>query len=113
MSDYTFTKLGLGDVFPDGGKDSSWNRVEPLITPQQLLTRQLFGIPLVSALKDPITKQPQVMTNDILADYIDMAVADAELETGLTLFPTAVEFKQAWDKGGFDCLDISASPSAP
>jgi hypothetical protein len=102
VADFTFTKKGLGDVFPDGGTDSMWKRCEPLITPEKLRTKHLFGIPLVSALKDPITKLAMVMTPDLLMDYIDQAVASAELETGIIIFPTAFEEKYAWDKGDFD-----------
>lgn len=102
MGDYTNSKPGLGDVFPDGGTDTTWNRTEPLITPEKLRTKHLFGIPLVSALKDPITKQAMVMTPDLLQDYIDQACATVELETGLIIFPTAFEEKYAWDKCDYD-----------
>jgi hypothetical protein len=92
------TKKGLGDVYPDGFKKSSWDRTEPLITPEQLIRRHLFGIPLISGFKDPSTGKAQKMTTDDLIDYIDRAVGLAELETGLTIFESKYEANLPWDK---------------
>jgi hypothetical protein len=98
MAIYTDTKAGIGQVFPQGAVDQAWGRTEPLITPEKLVSRHLFGIPLVSGIKDPITGKAQVMTKDILADYIDRAVSVVELETGLSLFPIQYEEKYPFDR---------------
>lgn len=98
MSDKTDSKKGLGSVFPDGGGDAAWRRTEPLITPAQLKSRHLFGIVLISGMKDPTTGKAQKMTDDLLIDYIDRAVSLAELETGLTIFETDYSASMAWDK---------------
>jgi hypothetical protein len=102
MADYSDTKPTIGDVFPSGGGDTAWKRTEPLITPQQLKRQHLFGIPLVSGMKDPITGRADRLTEDDLKDYIDTAVGLAELETGLLFFPTQIEEKKPWDRQEYD-----------
>jgi hypothetical protein len=71
MSDYSNSKSGPGGVFPDNAVETSWNRLEPLVSPEQVKSRHLFGIPLVSAMKDPLTGKAQVMTDDLIKDVID------------------------------------------
>jgi len=102
MADFTNNKPTIGDVFPSGAVDSSWVRTEPLITPEKLIRKHLFGIPLVSGMKDPVTGRAARLTNDDLADYIDTAVGLAELETGLTIFETQFKEKHAWDRQEYD-----------
>ncbi len=102
MADYTKSKPVLGDVFPSGGGDTTWQRTEPLITPLQLKRQHLFGIPLVSGMKDPITGRADRLTDDDLKDYIDTAVGLAETETGLLIFPTQEQEKHAWDRQEYD-----------
>lgn len=97
MAVYTDSKPGIGDVYPSGGLESTFDRLEPLITPSLLRSRHLFGIPLVSGLKDPRTGKAQIMEDVMLVDCIDRAIAVAEVETHLLLFPTQVEEKLAWD----------------
>lgn len=102
MADYENSKPVIGDVFPSTAVDSAWVRNEPLITPEKLKRKHLFGIPLVSGMKDPVTGRAERLTNDDLADYIDTAVGLAELETGLTIFPTQYKEKHAWDRQEYD-----------
>lgn len=98
MSDFTNSRDGLGAVFPDRAIDGEeWSRVEPLITPQQLRSRQLMGIPLISAIPNPITGERYVVEDEILADFINRAVAEVELESGLTIFPVTFEEKHPFD----------------
>jgi hypothetical protein len=92
------TKRGLGDVFPDGFKESSWRRTEPLITPEKLRSRFLFGIDLVSGFKNTLTGKRDRITDDLIMDYIDRAVSQAEIQTGLTIFESKYEAAMAWDK---------------
>lgn len=97
MSDFTDSKAGKGEVYPSGQVETTFERSEPLITPAQLRSRILFGIPLVSGMKDPRTNKAAVMDDPTIADAIDRAVAIAELETGLIIFPTSIEEKLPWD----------------
>lgn len=101
MADYSQSKPGVGAVYPVNAIDTAWNRLEPLVTPEQVRTRYLFGIPLISRFKDPVTGRPQIMTNDILQDYINRAVNIAEIETGLDIFPVQRDEKHAWDRNDY------------
>lgn len=102
MADFTNSKPGVGDVFPIGGGESPWMRSEPLITPTALKRQHLFGIPLVSGMKDPITGRNDRLTDDDLMAYIDTAVGLAEIETGLTIFPLQITEKKPWDRQEYD-----------
>lgn len=94
-------KPNIGAVWPPNAVESEWKRMEPLLTPDQLITRHLFGIPLVSNMVDPITGQAMVMTPDMLKDYIDGAVQDAEIETHLSIMPTLIQEKNPFDRQHF------------
>ncbi len=102
MADYTKSKSGPGRQFPDNATQSSWGRVEPLVTPEQVRNRHLFGIPLVSAMKDPLTGKPQVYTDDMIRDTIDRAVAMCETATGLDIFPVQSMEKHPFDRNEYE-----------
>lgn len=103
MADYTDSKKGLGAVYPDRAIDAQvWTRIEPLITPDQLRRRQLLAIPLVSFFPDPITNKRIEITNEDLADAINRAVAEVELESGLTIFPVQYDEKHPFDRNYWD-----------
>ena len=87
MADYTNSRTGPGRTSPDNAVEVSWRKVEPLITPEQVRNRHLFGIPLVSAMKDPITGRAQIYTDDLIRDTIERAVGLAEADTGIDIFP--------------------------
>lgn len=79
---------------PDRAIDATeLGRVGPLITPSDLRTGVLFGIPLVSPIVDPITKKPAVMTDEIIARKIRQAIARVELGCGFTITPVQHEFR--------------------
>lgn len=99
MADYSNQNKNLGAVFSPHAVDSDeFSRVEPLITPEQLRRRHLFGIPLYSAVIDPVTNKRDMITDEDLKDYIIRSVAQVELETGLTLFPTEFDEKYPFDR---------------
>ena len=97
MSDFTYSKNGLGAIWPGGAIDSSWDRLEPLITPEELVDLFLFGIPLTSGLRDPNTRKAQMMTPKLLERHIKRAVAQAETELSIDIFPTQIREKHPWD----------------
>lgn len=101
MANYENSKKPQGKVFLDNELESVWGRLEPLIDPLKLKARHLFGIPLVSQIRDPITKQQMVMTDEILKDYIDMAISEAEAETHLVIFPTQFDVKHPFDRAEY------------
>jgi hypothetical protein len=100
--DYTNSKPGIGAVYPVHATGSAWERSEPLITPNQLRRQHLFGIPLVSGMKDPITGRNDRLTEDDLKDYIDTAVGLAETQLGMSIFQTQIKEKKAWDRNDYD-----------
>ena len=97
MADYTNSRPGVGSVFPENATETARLQVEPLLTVDLLKTRHLFGVPLVSAQKDPLTGKAQVMTDEMLSDYIEGAVAQAELELKIDIFPVKRREKQPFD----------------
>lgn len=100
--DYSKSKNTLGKLVPENAIGSVWNRYEPLITPEQLRTRHLFGIPLVSRAKDVYTGKPMVMTDDVLRDMIVRAVSLVEVEGNFDIMPVKYREKTAFDRNAFD-----------
>ncbi len=98
MSDLTGAKDAIGSALPDNAIETSLNDVEPLVTPEQVRKLHLFGIPLVSALKNPLTGKPDVMDDVLLKRFIDEAVSLAEMELGLTIFERTFDERQPFDK---------------
>lgn len=100
MSDYTDSKGAHGLVFPDGAdhtESQDWSRSAALITAEQLRFKHLFGIQLVSGMRDARTGRALEMTNEMIEELIDDAVARVETETGLTVFPQQFTEKPAFD----------------
>ena len=96
--DYTESKVAVGGAWKPGQIDSIWVDVEPLVTPQMLRDRHLFGVPLYSGAKDPVTGVRQALTDPIIQDQIAGAVSDAEIETHIDIFPRKYKEKQAFDR---------------
>jgi len=98
MADYTSSKPATS-VYPDRAVDGQeWSRVEPLITPKQLKTRFLFGIPLVSYIVNPMTNMRDELSDEDLLDFINRAVAETELLTNLMIFPVQFDEKHPFDR---------------
>lgn len=102
MSDYTNSKEGIGSLLPDGAVETSWDDAGPLITPAQVRSMHLFGIPLVSAIKNPYTGKPDVVDDPLLHQHIISAVSLAELESGFEIFPRAHQEKVPYDQPAHD-----------
>lgn len=99
MADYTNSKLNARGVFPENAVDGKeWNRTEPVITAEQVVDRFLFGIPLVSATINPITKKADVMTIEKIKDRIHLAIANCELEMGIDIFPVKRSERHPFDR---------------
>lgn len=113
MADYTNSKAPTGAVYPIQAIADSWGHIEPLITPDQLKARHLFGIPLVSRMADPITGQRQRMTDPLLKDTIDRAVAIAEAETHLIIMPRQFQEKLPFDRNQYASLGYLMLPQHP
>lgn len=103
-SSVTETKNALGAISPAGAVASGWDRFEPLVTPAQLKALHLFGIPLLSGMRDPVTNKAQMMSDELVREVIINAVALAEAEGGFQIFPTRHQEKTAFDKNLFQSL---------
>jgi hypothetical protein len=99
MADYSNSKMNPRGVFPENAVDAKeWSRVEPLMTASQFQRRFLFGIPLVTRNKNPVTQKPDVKTPDDLADHLLRAVATIEMECGIDIFPVKRSERHPFDR---------------
>lgn len=98
MADYSDSKSITGAVYPDNAITQVWGHTEPLITPEQLVDRWLWGVNLQSRFKDPLTGKPYVITTDMLKDYIKSALEEAEIDLGLVIMPTQIDIKKAYHR---------------
>jgi hypothetical protein len=113
MGIYATSKGNIGNVYPENAIDGELSRVEPIITPEQLKNRHLFGIPLVSRMPDPITKRHQVMTAEILADIIVGAVEQAEKECKIDISPVQRRIKMPFNRMDYDQFGFLTIPNRP
>jgi hypothetical protein len=114
MADYTNSKFGP-NAGTDGGIESARQKYEPLITPDQLKTRHLFGVSLASASKDPLTGKLHILTDDIIQDIIDGAVSTSEEELKIDIFPIKRSEKLPFDNSlyaSFGYMQLSHRPCA-
>jgi hypothetical protein len=102
-----------GQQYPENATASPWGRLAPLVTPEQIITRHLFGIPLVSRIKDPDTGKPMRITHDMIRDYIELAVNQAEAETGLDIMPVKYSDKFAFDKAEYEAFGYFRTQRRP
>jgi hypothetical protein len=98
------SKPGSGQLLPENAVDSGWNRLETLITPEKLVRRHLFGIPLVSRFKNPITGKFDVLQPDDIKDEIERAVSNLELEMQLDIFPVQHQEKYPFDRHAYEAF---------
>ncbi len=101
MADYTDSKPGIGALIPEGATEQGLRRMEPLLTPTQLVERHLFGIPLVSAVKNPFTGKAQIMTEEMVKDVIDRSISMLEMDSSLSIFPNQITEKLEFDRQAF------------
>ena len=105
MADYSDSRRAPGAIYPDSAIETGWQDLEPLLSPQKLRTIHLFGIPLVSAIKNPFTGRPDVMTDDVLKEHILEAAAIAESELGggdFNIFPRQFQERHPYDQVQMD-----------
>lgn len=102
MADYTTSKPGIGATFPEHAIETAYGRLEPIITPDQLTVRYLFGLPLVSQMKDPFTGKQIPMTPEMVRELIDSAVQKAELELDFDIYPVQRAEKYPFDRQAYN-----------
>lgn len=102
-----------GKQYIEGAAFAAWGRVEPLLTPEQLKTRYLMGVPMVLRIKDPTTGKNFIITDEMLQDYIELAVGDGEEETGTVIMPTQFVEKLPFQKQDFESFGYFQLPRRP
>ena len=87
-------KSQIGATYPDHAEATSGasQRCEPLLTPELLRSRHLFGIPLAS----PLTKEK--ITDEMMKDQIVRAVNQAELDSKIQIWPVQFKKKFPFDR---------------
>lgn len=112
MADYTDSRPQLGAMYPAGAVESPWSRLEPLMTPEQLVQRQLFGIPLMSQWR-VAGEANQRITPDMLKDTIRRSVSILEHESKLLIMPVQLKSRQPFDRQEFDNFGYLQMPHRP
>lgn len=100
--DFTTAKTPTQAIWAPRTKETSAVRLVPVLSPLELTSLHMFGIPLVSAMPHPITKKRAEMTDAIIKAKIDDAIEQVEVDTGLTILPTVYAERQPFDKKLYD-----------
>ncbi len=104
MADFTTSKVGLGSVYPENVTETPWQELEPILTPELLIQRHLWGIPLLSRFKDPDTGKPFVIKPEMLKDEIKRAIARMELKLHMDIMPRQHSEKLPFDRNEYEAL---------
>ena len=105
MADYTNSKFGLGAIEPAHAiETASIDRLEPLVTPARIRREFLFGIPLVSNIKNPNTGLCDVMDDTLIGDFVMRAVSNVEVDTRIDIFPVKRKEKYPFDRCAYEAL---------
>lgn len=108
MANIKISKKASSSTYPVKAIDAvSQKRVEPLLTPELLRQRHLFGIPL----KSPITKQE--LTKEQLQDFIDMALNELETEAKIDIAPVQRRHRLPFARDLYDEYVYCELPNKP
>ncbi len=88
MVDYTVTKSFGTKVYPVEANETTnlFGRCEPIVTPEQLISRHLKGIDLSD------------FSNDELKDQIELAINDVELMSNLNIYKVSHKERIPYDR---------------
>lgn len=104
MPDYDDAKMNIGGLYPANVTATGLERLEPIIGVDDLKTRFLFGIPLVSQISDPITKKKAILQDSQVNDIIDSAIQKIEHDLYIDIY--AVERKERYPFDGPEFLQF-------
>lgn len=113
MANYSDSKGPPGAIYPDNALESANASVEPIITPAQLRERHLFGLPLISQIKDPITNKAQQITDPVINDIIQGCIAQIETEFRIDVMPVKRRQKFPYDRFEYDAWGFFKLPHTP
>jgi len=97
MADFTYAKDGA-NIYPEAATEADYQRMEPILSPDQLIRRFLWGLDLSSQMKDPFTGKPVRWTPEMVKDIIDGAINTAEAEVGFFIRPVVFKEKHPFDR---------------
>lgn len=99
MADYSKSQIDQRSSYPENAVDAKeWSRLEPLLTPEQLVRRFMWGIPLQSAQMNPLTGQYDRLEKEDLKDMILRSVGQVELDSKVDIFPVKRSEKKPFDR---------------
>lgn len=102
MAIFTDSKSTLGAVYPAGENGASpWDRLEPLISPDQVKADHLWGIPLVSATAHPLTGMVDVYTDEMIKRRIEASLSEIEEELHIRIMPIQIQERQPFSYEDF------------
>jgi len=100
-------------TYPDLVAESPWERLEPLVTPDQIRDRHLWGLPLVSYFPDPRTGKVSAITNEQIKDWIDMKISLIEERAHITIAPSLVDMPYPFDRNEYKSHGYCSLPKRP
>lgn len=106
-------KSGPGELFPEMATNAEIRRLEPLIGPDEIQQRHVFGIPLVSRMKNPVTGKYQIMTDDTIKDFILDALSQAEQDLKIDISPVERKFKMPYQRLDYEAFGYMSLPYRP
>jgi hypothetical protein len=107
-SDYLKSKKNSSSTFPSEAIDAaSFSRLQPLITPEQLKSRYLRGLTLIS----PITRTAP--TSEELKDDIIRAASLVEMDLKITIFPVKHRKRLPFQREDYDSYIYTLLPDKP
>lgn len=104
MADYSDSKSIYGTVYPVGTLETTWRHLEPLLDVDQLRTRYLAGVPLISQLPDPVTRKLVRITDEGLRDIIEGAVGEVETSAHMRIMPAQIRERHPFDRVEFEAF---------
>jgi hypothetical protein len=114
MAIYTDSKASMGAVHPQGAVDEEFVRVEPLISGQQAIDKYLKGLPLYSAIPDPVTKKRVKFTPADVTQKIQDAIAELEEDIpGFFVMPVQLDRRLPFDLNEFQSFGFFKLPGRP
>lgn len=113
MAIYTTSKSGIGGIYPENVIDSELQRLEPIVGPEQIKNRHLFGLSLASQMRDPITGKAIIMSDEVIKDIIEGAISQVELECKIDISPVQRRLKFPFDRNLYENFGHLKLPNRP
>jgi hypothetical protein len=113
MASFEDVKEGLGSVYPVNAVTAAYERLEPIISFNELKTRYLFGIPLVSAMVDPTTKTKAKLEPEDVKIIIDGAIQRIEMDLNIDIYSVQRKERYPFDAPAIEKFGYLRTEHAP